>query len=414
MKIFVNANGHTYADPVTFTELYFPLSLGRNNLTVESLISDYAGLFGFNRNKFKVTYYSLPHAYKQASNTSNGFECHIESNNDEDETYTVHIADDLIENPRWLVSSLAYQFSRLSLIVTGADLEEDEGSTYFSYVYAVFCGFGILILQNDANAINRQYKYGETRWSYMNDIPYSIMIYSLAVLARLNRQVPPDWRELLPSDLKEEFDLCIQVVNQVKGKPFNHKRQAIAQSIREAYFSSYNLYQAGEFESAVNLLEQVVPIAPKDTAVLNNLGYFKLRLERYEESIEHFRTLLKINPIHSYALDNLGFALIMTGDLKNGFEYVQKAIRSNNNDDAYSFRNLALYYQGKGDFEQAAKYFDKSFKQGTPVDLLDYFYGSFLIKSGKKDEGLRFLRSSAKKGEPEATRLLASYESEKH
>jgi Tfp pilus assembly protein PilF len=91
----------------------------------------------------------------------------------------------------------------------------------------------------------------------------------------------------------------------------------------------------------------------------------------------------------------------MTGELELGLSYLEKAIQTDNNNAAYSFRNKALYYQKKGDNVSAEEYFQKAYEMETPVDLLDYFYGLFLIAQGRIDEGREYLQLSADAGERE-------------
>jgi len=65
-----------------------------------------------------------------------------------------------------------------------------------------------------------------------------------------------------------------------------------------------------------------------------------------------------------------------------------------------------LYYQWKGDIELAETYFKKAFKLNTPVDLLDYFYGKFLIEKGDNKNGINHIQVSANIKEPEGMELL--------
>jgi Tfp pilus assembly protein PilF len=96
----------------------------------------------------------------------------------------------------------------------------------------------------------------------------------------------------------------------------------------------------------------------------------------------------------------------MTNDIERGKEYIDKAIQTENNDNAYSYRNLALYFQKKGDFESAENKFHKAFDLNTPVDLLDFYYGLFLIEKGNKKKGLEHIQISADIGEEEGIKFL--------
>jgi tetratricopeptide (TPR) repeat protein len=141
--------------------------------------------------------------------------------------------------------------------------------------------------------------------------------------------------------------------------------------------------------------------------VYNNLGYYNIRLKNYEESVSYFKSSIKIIPDYGYANDNLGYALIQLGKLEEGKEFLEKALKTENNDIAYNYRNYALYYQAKGELNKTEYYFKKSFEFITdPVDLLEYHYADFLIKNGDTEKGLEFLKKAVDKGEPEAIEKL--------
>lgn len=92
----------------------------------------------------------------------------------------------------------------------------------------------------------------------------------------------------------------------------------------------------------------------------NNLGYYSIRIKNYEQSVSYFKNSIQIIPDYGYAYDNLGYALIQLGELEDGKEWLDKAMETENNDVAYTYRNLALYYQAKGDINKAEEYFKKS------------------------------------------------------
>lgn len=70
-------------------------------------------------------------------------------------------------------------------------------------------------------------------------------------------------------------------------------------------------------------------------------------------------------------------------------------------------RNLALYYEDKKDIILAEKYFKMAYENiQISIDLLDFHYGKFLIENGDKNKGLKFLKISKEKGEPEAVKYL--------
>jgi Tfp pilus assembly protein PilF len=140
------------------------------------------------------------------------------------------------------------------------------------------------------------------------------------------------------------------------------------------------------------------------------MGYYYLRMKDYQQGMSNFRKALALGPEYGYANDNLGYALIMTGQLEEGRSYLERAMQTANNDAAYTFRNFALYHQRKKEFDLAEKFFQRAFDQQTPVDLLEYHYGEFLLEQGDAEKAKVFFQKSASKNEEEGiSRLRQSH-----
>ncbi len=89
--------------------------------------------------------------------------------------------------------------------------------------------------------------------------------------------------------------------------------------------------------------------------------------------------------------------------MEEGKRFLDKALETESNDIAYTYRNYALYYQAKGDTNKAEDYFKKSFDSiKDSVDLLEYHYADFLINNDETNKGMEFLKKAVEKGEPEA------------
>lgn len=137
--------------------------------------------------------------------------------------------------------------------------------------------------------------------------------------------------------------------------------------------------------------------------ILNNLGYYNLRLKNYQQSIAYFEDAIQRIPDYGFACDNWGYIHIQLGNLQEGKKWLDKALQTKNNHIRYSYRNLALYYQAHGDFHLAEDFFKKALDSiSDSVDLLEYHYADYLIQQGRNDEGMAYLKKAVDKGEPEA------------
>lgn len=194
-----------------------------------------------------------------------------------------------------------------------------------------------------------------------------------------------------------------------KEKPTNPE---LTPEGEEKETEAFNLFEQAlrehdenRFQETVTTLQKVLlmtndPLLKADAH--NNTGYALLRLGEYEKSIPEFKKALEFDPNYGFAKDNLGYALIKTNQLEEGKAWVDRALQTDNNDHAYSYRNLALYYWSQTNIDLAHQNFKKAFDLKTPVDLLEFHYAEFLFSQGYRDQGIHFLKMAVEKNEPEA------------
>lgn len=406
MKVY----GHPRINQFIFTKTDFPETFRDKEIKIDNLILDCCNHLDLDKNLFSYTTYedirdsmSLPYGFEDRPR-----DCHLEYDFKTGK-FTFHLAKNIFKHPKWLISSICYEFTKARLIQSNLEYDTGTDTNVFIYLASVFVGYGVIIGQNLTDFGVHLDSMWETKWSYIADIPYPIMAYALAVFARLRNEANPSWKELLPSEIQTEFELSYEYIGKSTDNIFDPRRIDNALNAEKLFVLADQQYQTGEISKAISTLQKIIFITEDfnlKSDVFNNIGYYKLRLGKFGSSISDFKNAIKLDPNYGYANDNLGFALIMTGNLEEGKKYLDKALETENNDDAYSYRNLALYYQKKGDNESAKENFLKAFDMNTPVDLLDYYFGLFLIETGEKDKGLEHIKISADIGEYEGEKYL--------
>ena len=325
--------------------------------------------------------------------------------------YTFYLAKSIFKYSNWLTASICYEFAKAKLIDSKIEYDIGADTNYFQYLAAVYYGYGVIISQDLFEigfAANSEWV---KRWSYSAEIPYPVIAYSLAVFAHINKNYEPIWKELLPLEIRTEFVLTLDYINTTDHDISTSLTLENSLYYSELIFLAYNQYKAKEFAKAISTLNDALLIAKdkmQKSHIYNNIGYYKVMSGEFESSINDFKLSIKFNPNYGYANDNLAFALIMTDNPDEGKKYLAKAINTENNDKAYSNRNMALYYQKKGNFDLAEEYFQKAFEMKTKVDLLSFVYGKFLILNGEKEEGLKHIKISADSGEISAIDYLST------
>ena len=175
----------------------------------------------------------------------------------------------------------------------------------------------------------------------------------------------------------------------------------------------------GNPELARAILEYVAEINPTSTYAhprlaegYNTYGYTKTMLGEESAAVPFLKKAVGYAPGHGRALDNLGFALIRTGDSEGGKVYLDSALNSGTNLPAYSIRNLGAYHFASGKLGKAKRTYKKAIRleKKEPVDLAEFLIGEVLLEKGRNRRAKKFLTISAGKGELPGKKLLRAIE----
>jgi Tfp pilus assembly protein PilF len=406
VKVF----GHKREDQIPFSEKYFPKTFSAKEIKIENLISDCCSHLELD---FDIFSYEIFEDIRDSVNMPYTIEGHlIDSYLEIDEItgkYLLSVAKSTFNYPNRLICSICYEFTKAKLIQSKVKYDNGKDTNLFLYLAVVYFGYGLIIGQNIIDIGVRSNGLYQTTWSFKSEIPYPVIAYSLAVFARLKNDLNPVWKNQLPKEIKKEFELSLEYINKSKNDLFDAVLKENTLKADKLFRLACEQYQKGEINKAISTSQKdlffIDDLSMKST-VYNNIGYYKLRQSQYKSSIPDFENALKLNPNFGFAYNNVGFALIMSGDLDQGKEYLELAIKTENNNNAYSYRNLAIYYQKIGEIKLAENYFQKAFDQKVPIDVLDYFYGKFLIEIGDYKNGLEHIKASADLGEPEGKEFL--------
>ncbi len=399
---------HPKSEQILLVETYFPITFRAEQVEVENILSDLCYLLEIDESKIEFEIhedlrdvYGMPLMIQ-----GKAMETELEQ---VEENYRIHIANNLKKHPKRLIYNLIYECVRIKLLENKVEFDSGADTSMFIYLAGIYFGFGVILTQNLREAGRSNDGAWETVWSFTSQMPDETMIYGLAFFSKLIELDSPDWKDELPKDLKNLFDKAIAFLNENGDSSFN-KGELFAKrlvGIAHMQYKGYNI------EEAVSTLEKSLTLAEDELLkadIYNNLGYYLLRLGEYEKSIPHFQEAVKRDPDYGYPYDNLGYALIQLGKLEEGKTWLQKALQTTTNDAAYSFRNLALYHQAKGELELAEENFQKAFSatEGS-VDLLEFHFAEFLFSQGRKEEAMDYLNQAVERGEPEAIKRMEEF-----
>lgn len=383
--------------PVVMSETFFPATFQASTTEVQPIIDDLALLLHLDAGKIR---FELQEDLRDIPGVPYEMESPFEADTViAENAYQIFIAKSLLQHPKRLIFSLIYEFIKIRLSEDKLQYDTGEDTGLFIYLAGVYFGFGVILSQNLVERGLSSDGFWETKWNYVSEMPQEVMAYALASYANLINQDNPDWKQQLPGDLKQQFELATKYLHD-RPTPLFTKSELEANNL---FDQAEQEYLNNNFDAAISCMQKILFLTNDEllkAEAYNNIGYYQLRRGAYEQSMGNFKKAIALDADYGFAYDNLGYALIRAGRLEEGKQFLDRALETQNNDMAYTHRNLALYYQAVGDADLAEKNFQLAFQQATgPVDLLELHYGEFLIAQGKVDEGNKFLQEAATKGE---------------
>ena len=397
---------------ILFTEEFFPATFSNKQIDVESIVNDLCVLLSIPEDKLT---YEIVEDIRDTQGMpyeihGPAFECEMDINETvEGNNYHIFLAKTLLKHPGRLLLNLIIETIKAKQIENNISFENDKGADLFMYNVGIYWGYGILLYQNLVEqGKSSDGLFWESKWNFASPMPTPLMAYALALYYDLKEEKKPFWKDVLKGDLQKQYIKACEYVGQT-GNPLYKKQELTA---RDSYRSGQEFYDKNDFNNAIIEFQKAL-FATEDNYlkadIYNFVGYSYLRIQEYQKSIFNFQKALEIRPGYGYANDNIGFAFIMSGDLETGKFYLNAAMQTDNNDDAYSYRNFALYHQKRKEYHLAEEYFQKAFNNIViPVDLLEYFYANYLLELGHKERAIEYLNIAVKKGEPEAIVFLSS------
>jgi tetratricopeptide (TPR) repeat protein len=305
--------------------------------------------------------------------------------------YKIFIAKSLLKHPKRLIFSLIFEFIKIRLTESKLEFETGEDTNLFIYLAGIYLGFGVILSQNMTYSGASNDGFWQSNWRFVAEIPEEVMVFALATYSKLIEQNNPVWKTELPKPLYTKFEKAIAYLDEYPSALFS-KGELEAQDL---FRQSMEEYEKNDFDAAISTLQKVLFLTNDEllrAEIFNDIGYNLTRKGEFEPSIPNFLKTLEIEPKHGIASDNLAYSLIRLGRLEDGKRYADHAIATMNNDPAYSYRNLALYYQATGESKLAEKNFQLAFDNMTEtVDMLNQHYGEFLIEQGREEEAREYL-----------------------
>lgn len=390
--------------PIVFSDEFFPLSTSGEGEIVGNLIDDLKSILSLEQ--VHVTF-----EFQEDIRDIEGLPYEIEGKSFQSELivaeaqYHIVLAKNLLKHDNALLSSLIYEFVKISLTHDSREYDTGEDTDLFVYMAGVYYGFGPLLYQSLVVRGRSSDGFWDTHWSFVADLPQEVMVYALALYLNLRGDKDLGWKNDLSNELESLLDDAIYYQKQypVDLVP---KGEVEAEAL---YATGLKQFDVFDWRSAIETFRKAIFLEtsnPLKADIYTSLGYCQVRMGDLYNSITSFDEARILNA-NEYMLSNMAYAMILIGQLDAAKELTEVALEF----DVllgYAHRNKAIYHQMTGNSTLAEKHFQKAIAVGEPVDLLEFHYSEFLFEERKEEEAVIYLKKAVEKGEPEA---IAKYQS---
>jgi protein O-GlcNAc transferase len=150
---------------------------------------------------------------------------------------------------------------------------------------------------------------------------------------------------------------------------------------------AHTAFQAGDYQAARELFEQVVAQEPADAVAHCNLGGVHYRLGQFAEAAACYRRALQLQPNFAEAYNNLGLAANSQGRFAEAITCYQQALRLKP-DYVEAYVNLGLAHKAQNDLPEAAAAYRQALGLNPHHAEAHYNLGNTLRSQGLLDEAL--------------------------
>ncbi len=200
----------------------------------------------------------------------------------------------------------------------------------------------------------------------------------------------------IPHDRSEDFAAFRRVIKADEAQEISLDNQSPGagsvgatdkRSADELFDAGAQALQNQHYESAAELLQQVVKLEPKHKDAWNDLGNAYMGLGKYDDAVTAFKTAIANNAYDGYAYNNLGRAYQRQQRYDEAVKQYQKQIEINPLDQ-YAHANLGAMYVSQKKFAEAIPELEKAVEMQPKNPLLEIDLGQAYIATNQTEKGM--------------------------
>ena len=152
--------------------------------------------------------------------------------------------------------------------------------------------------------------------------------------------------------------------------------------------SLYNRHM--RYTEAEEILRPILGKNKRDVEGIYELGYSLFKQERYEEALEYFLKLEKLNDADDWLYQKIGICYKNLGKNEEALEYYLKAVELDE-EDTYSMSDIAWLYNVLGKYEEGLKYLERLEELGQDDAWTNVEFGYCLSILERYEEAIKKL-----------------------
>jgi tetratricopeptide (TPR) repeat protein len=152
-------------------------------------------------------------------------------------------------------------------------------------------------------------------------------------------------------------------------------------------FTFLTIQRNRDYNSALTIWQDTVEKRPNNPRAHNNLGAALLQTGQVPEAIEHYQQALRIQPDYAGAYYNLGIALARLGKLPEAISHYKQALRLKP-DYAEAHNNLGAVLMRQGRLQEAIEHYEQSLQIKPDYAEAQYNLGIALVQLGRLGEAM--------------------------
>ena len=167
-------------------------------------------------------------------------------------------------------------------------------------------------------------------------------------------------------------------------------------------------YYRNEPVRALEDLSWALQLDPEEAEAHNTLAMVMSVLDKHDTALVHIDKAKSLDPENPHFLNNRGFVLLNLGRTEEARIEIEASLRIEPTN-AWAVRNLALYHEQTGAYNEALRLLNRAKEMDDFVEDVYYHIGRVLIRLGKTEEACQSFTISSERKERKGAEALEEY-----